>query len=113
MNTDAPQIQEIIKQLCAAEGSQSKFARRIGATPQKVNNWISGRNEPGADMLFAISRIYEIPMEQLLGATNLDVSFALSNDKIEKETSEMSCYLKRMTDKQRRAVLGVARAMVE
>ena len=113
MNIEAPQMRDLVKQLCEAEGSQSRFARRIGASPQKVNNWISGRNEPGAEMLVAISRSYGIPIDDLVNATNLEVPVQIPVDEIDREASEINGYLKRMTDNQRSAVLCVARAMVD
>lgn len=113
MIDESPKIQEIIRQLCEAEGSQAMFARKIGATPQKVNNWISGRNGLSADMLFAISEIYEIPMEQLLDASNLDISLVGERGKVDPVTNEISCYFRMMTDTQKRAIVNVARAMVE
>lgn len=115
MNTEEISLRELIKQLCEAEGSQSNFARRIGATPQKVNNWVNGRNEPGADMLLAISNTYGIPLENIVGpsTTRFEYAFVPLNDPREQDADEMGVYMRRMNDTQRRAVLGVARAMVE
>lgn len=111
MNT----IQQTIRRLCELEGSQTKFAKRIGATPQKVNNWVNGRNEPGADMLYAISEAYSIPMSSLVDQDRANISRYLSalDPAPSQDADELSIYMSKMTDKQRRAVLGVARAMVD
>lgn len=39
-----------------AEGNQSEFARRIGLTPQSVNDLVRGRYEPSTSTLAAICR---------------------------------------------------------
>lgn len=115
MNTEEISLRDLIVQLCEAEGSQSKFARRIGATPQKVNNWVNGRNEPGADMLLAISNTYKIPMENIIGPSTTRFEFAVvpPGDPREQDADEMGVYMRKMNESQRRAVLNVARVMVE
>lgn len=114
MNEGEKTIRELITELCELEGSQSKFARRIGATPQKVNNWVNGRNEPGAEMLLAIASTYKIPADRLVGPNVTGISYAVVplSDPREQDADEMSVYMRRMNETQRKAVLGVARAMV-
>lgn len=115
MNKEEISLRDLIKKLCEAEGSQSKFARRIGATPQKVNNWVNGRNDPGADMLLAISNTYDIPLDSLVGPSTTRASYAVVPfcDPRDQDADEMGVYMRRMNEHQRRAMLGVARAMVE
>lgn len=115
MTADASNIRETIKRLCEIEGSQTKFAKRIGATPQKVNNWVNGRNYPSADMVVAISSVYEIPAEHLIDPTAPSVEYSTVRlvDEVEKDAEEMHRCLRKMSETQRTAVLGVARAMVD
>ena len=115
MTAEQKSLRDLINELCEIEGSQSNFARRIGASPQKVNNWVNGRNEPGADMLVAISNTYKIPVDCLMGpnATNTEYVVVPPSDPITQDADEMNVYMRRMSEKQRSAVLGVARAMVD
>ena len=112
-NTDK-RITRMIRELCSKEGSQTRFASRIGASPQKVNNWVNGRNEPNKEMLYAISEAYEIPMSDLIDSdTRVDVDHVLPLSQHQMDTQEINCCLIQMSENQRKAVLAVARAMVE
>ena len=113
MGENNDQIRELIIELCKAEGSQVRFAKRIGATPQKVGNWVNGRNNPGADAVVSISKAYGIPVESIVGRSSTEYSFVGLNETICPDIDEVSACMRKMTDKQRQAILAVARAMVE
>ena len=106
-------VRELITTLCETEGSQTRFAKRIGATPQKVNNWINGRNGPDKGSIIAISQVYGIPVESILGEQVIEYDFISTPEPFDSDISEIRACFKRMSDKQRRAMVNVAKAMVE
>lgn len=114
MENKQTHLAQVVKELCDKEGSQTRFANRIGATPQKVNNWVNGRNEPNKEMIYAISEAYGIPVSALIDSnTRVEVSHVQPLTPQQQDTQEINCFLVQMNEKQRKAVLAVARAMVE
>lgn len=113
MSETSEKIRELVTVLCEKEGSQTRFAKRIGATPQKVNNWVSGRNGPDKGALIAISQAYGIPLEKLICEPTIEYSYIKFSENTDPDIDEVGACMKRMNEKQRRAVLNVARAMVE
>ena len=115
MATRSEKIQNLIIALSEYEGGGSKLAKRIGVSPQHVSNWVNGRNEPRADILVSISKIYGIPIEDLMSNSSVEYHcIDLSpREPLDQDIDEVGACMKKMSDKQRRAVLNVARAMVE
>lgn len=115
MATRSDNLQNLIIALSEHEGGGSKLAKRIGVSPQHVSNWVNGRNEPRADALVSISKVYGIPIEDLMSNSTIEYHFIDLDpkDPMDQDVDEMGSYMKKMSDKQRRAVLSVARVMVE
>lgn len=70
-------------------------------TPTAVYKWENGQTEPNINHLKQLSAILGLDLAEIFG------------DAEEKPHDEMRRYLDRMSEKQRNAVLGVARAMVD
>lgn len=51
--------------------SQSEFARKIGAKPYNVCDWLRGKAKPGYDMLKAMSAAFNISADYFLGLTDI------------------------------------------
>jgi len=43
-----------LRKRCEAIGSQAEAARRIGVSPQRVNDWLAGRVKPSGDQVLAL-----------------------------------------------------------
>lgn len=55
-----------IRELVKLEGSQTSFAKKIGATKQAVGNWVNGANAPDIEMIAKIAETYGISMSDML-----------------------------------------------
>lgn len=52
------------------EFSESEFARKIGAKPYNVCDWLRGKAKPGYDSLKAMSKAFNISADYFLGLTD-------------------------------------------
>ncbi len=50
--------------------TQSEFARRMGAKPYLVNDWLRGKAKPGYDALKTMVKTLGISAEYLLGLSD-------------------------------------------
>jgi transcriptional regulator with XRE-family HTH domain len=46
--------------------TQEQFASRLGVTRQAVSNWENGRNLPDIEVVIAISRTFDISLDELI-----------------------------------------------
>ena len=63
-------LKENIKTLRRSKGlSQEELALKLNVVRQTVSKWEQGLSVPDADMLIAISEVFEMPVSTLLGET--------------------------------------------
>ena len=63
-------LSENIKQLRKAKGlSQEELAVKLNVVRQTVSKWEQGLSVPDADLLIALSEVFETPVSTLLGET--------------------------------------------
>jgi DNA-binding transcriptional regulator YdaS (Cro superfamily) len=48
------ELMAALRKRCEAIGSQAEAARRIGVSPQRVNDWLAGRVKPSGDQVLAL-----------------------------------------------------------
>lgn len=53
--------------LIEQEGGPTAFARKVGATPQNVRNWVAGDSCPSIEKLGEIAEVYDVPVGSLMG----------------------------------------------
>ena len=82
-------------------------------TKATVSAWETGRNRIKADALDQICAILEVNAGNLMPTKFTYATTELPTVERESESEEMARYMSRMSETQRSAVLGVARAMVE
>lgn len=59
---------QILREFLKENGlSQSEFARRIGAKPGQVSEWLKGKAKPGYDYLKKMSLVFGITSDFFLG----------------------------------------------
>ena len=51
--------------------SQEKLAEKLGVSRQAVSKWETGQSTPDVDKLMALSRLYGVPVDSLLGLAPL------------------------------------------
>jgi hypothetical protein len=51
---DANSVRKLLRAECAAAGSESAFARKVGCTQQLINLVLTGRREPRGRVLDAL-----------------------------------------------------------
>ncbi len=70
-----------IKQLMESKGLKVRDIQDyLGlATPQSIYHWFKGRNMPTADNLYALSELFEIPVDMIL-CGNRKISFSFKNN---------------------------------
>ncbi len=51
--------------------SQTEFAKKIGAKPYNVCDWLRGKAKPGYDSLREISKAFNISADYFLGLTDV------------------------------------------
>lgn len=63
-------IRAQIVRLVELEGSRTKFAKRIGVTPQNVYNWIHGNKCPDIERLAQIAKTYSVSIDSFFNAAD-------------------------------------------
>jgi transcriptional regulator with XRE-family HTH domain len=53
--------------------SQAELSRRLGVSPQRVSNWIRGKNNPNREQMFIISNMLDTSIEELFFSEDLNV----------------------------------------
>ncbi len=48
-----------------SSGSQAKFARKMGVTPQLVNSWVKGKNIPSPENMEKLSKIFNKSQKEI------------------------------------------------
>lgn len=86
---------------------------RPPVTKATVSAWETGRNRIKADALDQICAILEVDAGSLMPTKFVYATTELPARERDSESEEMALYMSRMSQTQRSAVLGVARAMVE
>lgn len=62
---------EVLKELISDRDiSQVYLAEKLGITRSRLNNYISGRSEPGFDMLKDIASFFNVSVDQMLGRSS-------------------------------------------
>lgn len=62
----------ILKEFLAEnELTVSEFARRVGARPSQVSEWLYGKAKPGYDYLRAMAVAFNISADYFLGITEI------------------------------------------
>ncbi len=51
--------------------SQAQLAEILGKTQQAIGQYVSGKSEPGYDVIIAIADHFQVSVDYLLGRTNL------------------------------------------
>ena len=65
--------------------TQEQFASRLGVTRQAVSNWENGRNLPDIEVVIAISRTFDISLDELiLGGEGMTRTTGEQNDMADK-----------------------------
>lgn len=65
--------------------TQEQFASRLGVTRQAVSNWENGRNLPDIEVVIAISRTFDISLDELiLGGEDMTRTTGEQNDMADK-----------------------------
>lgn len=82
-------------------------------TKAAVSAWETGRNRIKADALDQICAILEVDAGSLMPSNLVYSTTELPTIEHDSESEEMARYMSRMSETQRSAVLGVARAMIE
>lgn len=54
--------------------TQSEVANKMGVTKQTVVNWEKGKNKPGVPQVNMLSRIYNIPIDNIFLPNNSTLS---------------------------------------
>lgn len=101
-------VRHHIVELVEAEKSQSEFARKVGATPQNVRNWIAGDSSPSLDKLADIAEAYGLTPGALLEMPGDRELTALTP-----EEAEVVELMRSMTGAGRAMLVEVARAFKE
>lgn len=70
-----------IRELVKLEGSNTAFAKRVGASKQAVGNWINGANAPDIEMIATIAKAYGIPLSEMLSNSVTYEVVSLENKK--------------------------------
>ena len=70
-----------IRELVKLEGSNTAFAKRVGASKQAVGNWIKGANAPDIEMIATIAKAYGIPLSEMLSNSVTYEVVSLENKK--------------------------------
>lgn len=55
-----------LQALIDREGSKAAFAKKIGVSRAAVTNWTSGINAPDIETIAVISRVYHVPLSEIL-----------------------------------------------
>ena len=64
-----------LKELWCQSGlTQSELARKIGASRQKVHNWLTEKDKPETEALMNIGQIFDKPMSYFFIEDNSDSS---------------------------------------
>lgn len=65
------EFKQILEEYLTENGfSQSEFARRMGAKPSLVNDWLRGKAKPGYEALRLMVETFDLPADYLLGLTD-------------------------------------------
>ena len=91
-------LNENIKTIRKNKGyTQEDLASRLNVTRQTVSKWEKGLSVPDADLLVAMAEIFEVPVEELLGAEKA------SPQQIHEITEQLSRINEQLAIKNRRA----------
>lgn len=104
MSYDCVEFGEAIRHARKAKSMTAGDLGRMLSPPVShtaVCKWETGKTEPGITHLVQVSEILDLDLPSIISPN------------VKKRQSEIDTYLERMTDNQRSAVLGVARAMVD
>ena len=64
-------VQYALVKLCDGEPSKAAFARKVGVSPQNVQNWINGQNMPPVEKLAEIADMYGLSLDSMVGRDEL------------------------------------------
>lgn len=59
-------VLQSLQTLIDQEGSKAAFAKKIGVSRAAVTNWTSGINAPDIETIAVISRVYHVPLSEIL-----------------------------------------------
>ncbi len=59
--------------------SKTKAGELVGVSPQVINNWVTGKTEPGHRDLVRISQVFDVSIDSLLGNSRFEYNDAWVN----------------------------------
>lgn len=66
-------VKKAIKQIVKAEGSNKRFADKVGVSKQAVSNWIGSGSAPDIETIAKISNVYDVPVSSMFNG-NIEYS---------------------------------------
>ena len=79
--------------------SQEELANKLGISRQSVSKWERAEASPDTDNLILLAKIYNVSLDELLGASSVDVEELRSNNEvIEESTQSMLSFIRTSTN---------------
>ena len=68
--------------------SQEELANKLGISRQSVSKWERAEASPYTDNLILLAKIYNVSLDELLGASSVDVEELRSNNEVVEESAQ-------------------------
>ena len=68
--------------------SQEELANKLGISRQSVSKWERAEASPDTDNLILLAKIYNVSLDELLGASSVDVEELRSNNEVVEENTQ-------------------------
>ena len=68
--------------------SQEELASKLGISRQSVSKWERAEASPDTDNLILLAKIYNVSLDELLGASSVDVEELRSNNEVVEENTQ-------------------------
>ena len=68
--------------------SQEELANKLGISRQSVSKWERAEASPDTDNLILLAKIYNVSIDELLGASSVDVEELRSNNEVVEENTQ-------------------------
>ena len=68
--------------------SQEELANKLGISRQSVSKWERAEASPDTDNLILLAKIYNVSLDELLGASSVDVEELRSNNEVVEESTQ-------------------------
>lgn len=83
---------DILKELRAKSGfSQAQLAKEVGVSPGNISDWETGKSKPGYSALAALTRVFGVSADYLLGLSPVNTCNEKKNEDTDLPRFEVYC----------------------